>query len=210
MPGSTLGCWTHGPGFALSLFLLSSIRGAVPVVLCNHKLLFPLQAPWILLMLPSSRAIPAPQGWHLALPGVPRGGFGGLCSIAAGAQPCSPPLVHNHGWIVNECTAAWGGPGALRPRVPGSGSGPGWAARPPRCGCCWTWTGSWPTSRARCCGGSATASRWSRAWSWRSAAASRCGSSTAACGRTWRWVPAACPSWETLKNLVLPAKYGAF
>ncbi|XP_071308895.1 5'(3')-deoxyribonucleotidase, cytosolic type isoform X2 [Agelaius tricolor] len=67
-------------------------------------------------------------------------------------------------------------------RAPGSA----WAARPGRCGCCWTWTGSWPTSRAPCCGNSAPASRRSRAWSWRSAGASRCGSSTAACGRTWR------------------------
>ncbi|KAL9833715.1 5'(3')-deoxyribonucleotidase, cytosolic type isoform 2-T2 [Geothlypis trichas] len=67
-------------------------------------------------------------------------------------------------------------------RAPGSA----WAARPRRCGCCWTWTGSWPTSRAPCCGNSAPASRRSRAWSWSSAGASRCGSSTAACGRTWR------------------------
>uniref|UniRef100_A0A803VWN4 5', 3'-nucleotidase, cytosolic n=1 Tax=Ficedula albicollis TaxID=59894 RepID=A0A803VWN4_FICAL len=87
-------------------------------------------------------------------------------------------------FTISECASACSEQGALRPPVPGSG--PGWGARARRCGCCWTWTGSWPISRARCCAGSAPASRGSRAWSWRSAAGSRCGSSTAACGRTWR------------------------
>uniref|UniRef100_A0A8D2LCR1 5', 3'-nucleotidase, cytosolic n=1 Tax=Varanus komodoensis TaxID=61221 RepID=A0A8D2LCR1_VARKO len=76
-----------------------------------------------------------------------------------------------------------------------------------RCACWWTWTASWPTSRARCCGASSPPIPGSRTSSWRSGGASRRWSNTAACGRTWRTEVFICTSPLRRYEFCIPEKY---